>query len=568
MSWPWVHEMVDRLKSQPPHGRRAIFETYATLTGRSRSQLYRIASANGWCSGRKTRADKGARKTGLSDDEVIFLAGIQLKTGRENKGPIMPVDEIMDIAIDNGRLEPGQISVSTINRYFREAQLNKERTKDPTPHTLMRSLHPNHVHLVDVSVCIQYYLRNGRMGIMDERDFYKNKPDAFAKEKQKLMRYVLTDHFSGYFLVRYYIAKGESRENLWDFLKWCWRKKSDPRLALIGVPFVLLMDAGSAQQSHAMKNFFAGLGIERPKGKPYNPRRQGSVERSHNIIETRFETRLRLCPAFDVDQLNEWVEDWTIHHCASRKHTRHGMTRLASWLLIQAEQLRELPDDESLNIIYVEPSKECTVRNYQFEYRGESFRVKHLPGIHHNATVAVTINPYRWQNEQVVTVRWQGEIYEVQAARRLPAEMGGFFEHAAIIGAEHKAQPMTLTQQAAQRIERMAHGEEAPRKDAVPFEGLTVFGHQADKLRNMVPMPRRGTPIEVARDVAPAMVPIMELFKRLRGAGVAITPALNGELRGEFGAAIARAEIDRVVQALAGGEDWRPGEQDLRQAEG
>ena len=172
--------------------------------------------------------------------------------------------------------------------------MNKEQLKSPTPHTEMRSLHPNYCHLVDVSVCIQYYLKNGKMGIMDERDYYKNKLGNVAKIKQKLQRYVLDDHFSGFFAFRYYVADGESRENLWDFLKWAWRAKEDNRYPFRGVPFYLLMDAGSAQTSHAMQSFFNGLGIERPKGKPYNPRRQGAVETTHQIIENRFETRLRI----------------------------------------------------------------------------------------------------------------------------------------------------------------------------------------------------------------------------------------------------------------------------------
>lgn len=557
MTMPWVHEMVDRLKSVSSRERKEVFASYGTLTGKSQSQLYRIAGTHGFSSGRTTRADKGNRKCGITDDQLTFVAGILKKTGRENKGPIMPIDEAIDIAVDNGYLEPGQASTSTVARHLREAQMSKERMKDPTPHVEMRSLHPNHYHLVDVSVCIQYYLRDGRMGIMDERAFYKNKPDAFAKVKEKLMRYVLVDHFSGHFLFRYYIAKGESRENLWDFLKWCWRRKEDSRLAPFGVPFGMLMDTGSAQQSYAMRNVFDGLVIERPKGRPYNPRRQGSVEGAHNIIETRFETKMRLCPAFDVNLLNEWAVDWTIMHCATRKHTRHGMTRLGAWQLIKPEQIRELPDDETLNIIYVEPLKECTVRNYQFEYQGETFRVKHLPGMHHNAKVQVAVNPYRWKNEQVVTVQWQNAAYETQAVRQLPAEQGGFSAHAAIIGQEYKSQPKTTTQRAIERINEMAHGEAKPKKDAVPFEGLTVFGHQADKVGNIYPAAKRGTPIEVARPKGPVMLPITELFKRLREFGPISVP-LNMELRAVFGDTVEAKMADTVIAAIVEGRDWYP----------
>jgi hypothetical protein len=148
--------------------------------------------------------------------------------------------------------------------------MSKVHMNAPTPHTPMQSLHPNHVHTFDVSVCIQYYLKNGRLGIMDERDFYKNKIENFAKIKTRLLRYLLTDHFSGAFKVRYYNTTGESAENLWNFLKWAWGVQCHEKLPFRGVPFVLLMDTGSANKSHAILNFLERLEVTIPKGLPYN----------------------------------------------------------------------------------------------------------------------------------------------------------------------------------------------------------------------------------------------------------------------------------------------------------
>ena len=64
--------------------------------------------------------------------------------------------------------------------------MNKKQLNAPTPHTDMRSLHPNHVHLVDVSTCIQYYLDDGGMKIMRQDEFYKNKFENFKKVKTPL----------------------------------------------------------------------------------------------------------------------------------------------------------------------------------------------------------------------------------------------------------------------------------------------------------------------------------------------------------------------------------------------
>lgn len=549
----WQRDLAYALNTKPVSDRSAVIADFQKLTGKAPATLYRIARNNGFKSERKQREDKGVLKSELTDEQIKYVAGLIYVTGRENKGPIMPVDEALEIAFDNGIIERGQISVSRMTALLRERQLDKGQMKAPTPHTEMRSLHPNYCHLADVSVCIQYYLKNGKMGIMDERDFYKNKPDSFAKIKQKLLRYVLTDHFSNRYLFRYYIAEGESRENLWDFLKWCWRTKVNTLLNMHGVPFYLLMDAGSAQKSHAMQNFFKGLNITIPKGKTHNPRRQGSVEGAHNIIEKRFETKLRICPAFDVDELNAWAEDYMIWHHASRNHTRHGMTRLESWMLIQPDQLRIMPEDDILNILYVEPEVPCTVRNYKFSYRGEEFNVKHLPGMHHNAKVGVTINPYRWKEEQVVSVMWQDTPYEVQAIRRLPASQGGFSVDSAIIGQEYRAKPETPITKSIKEINDMAYGEREPKKGDIPFEGTLVFGHQAEKVGNLQSMPKRGHAIELSRPAAPITYPIMELFKRMRAENITVTKDLNAELRDEFGDTVTPSDIDRVLDRFRSG---------------
>jgi len=548
----WQRDLAQKLSGAAPSEREAIITSYNALTGNSRTTLYRIAKKNGFKSGRKPREDKGVLKSGITEEQVRYVAGLIYVTGRENKGPIMPVDEALEIAFDNGIIERGQISTARMTAILREKGLDKPQMKAATPHTEMRSLHPNYCHLADVSVCIQYYLKNGKMGIMDERDFYKNKPDSFAKIKQKLLRYVLDDHFSGRYLFKYYVAEGESRENLWDFLKWCWRVKSDPALNMHGVPLYLLMDANSAQKSHAMQNFFKGLGVIIPKGRPYNPRRQGAVETTHNIIERRFETKLRICPAFDVEELNAWAMDYMIWHHAARTHSRHGMSRLESWQLIQPEQLRIMPDDDILNILFVENEVTCPVRNYRFSYRGAEFNVKHLPEMHHNAKVQVTINPYLWKQDQVVTVMWHNTPYEVSAIKKLDDIQGGFSVGSALIGQEYKAQPESPMQKNIKTINQMAYGDREPKKGDIPFEGTLVMGHQAEKVSNLHSFPRRGTPMELTRTAAPIQRSMLELFKAMRAAGIQVTPAINQALRAEYGDTIEATTMDAVIRQYSG----------------
>jgi transposase InsO family protein len=558
----WQADLVRELNCYDDTAK--VIDAFCRQTGLAPATIYRTAKKYGWKSNNKRRKDKGTAKSEITKQQITYIAGLLETTARENKGPIMPVETALDIAIDNGIIEQGQVSVSTMQRLLREHNMSKEQLNAPSPHTEMRSLHPNYCHLVDVSVCIQYYLKNGTMKIMDERDFYKNKPHNFAKIKQKLLRYVLDDHFSGYFAFRYYVADGESRENLWDFLKWAWRAKGDSRYPLRGVPFYLLMDAGSAQTSHAMRNFFDGLGIERPKGKPYNPRRQGAVETVHNIIETRFETRLRISPAHTVEELNEWAFDFTIHHHATKIHRRHGMTRLASWLLIKQEQLREMPEDDVLNMIYVEPEAECPVRGYRLTYRGCDYNLKCIEGLPARCKVKVRLNPYLWKIDQSITVIWDDTAYEIKAIGKLSAEQGAFSENAAIIGQEYRAQPETSTQKSKKEIKEMAYGTQEPKKGSVPFAGTVVFGHQADKVANLATLAKQGMPISIDRSIVDRQIPIHELFKRLVREVGAITPELNKQLRAEYGDTISFSTAEELIDKIAAGE-WDGGSSHLQQ---
>lgn len=543
----WQEDLAVALNSAKPSERKHIMAHYEEQTGLNRVHLYREAGKYGFNSGRKKRCDAGVLKSGLTDLHVDLVAGLIYETRRENKGPIMPVERAIQIAEDSGFIARGQITPATMNRILRKRQLSKARMKAPTPHTEMRSLHPNHVHEFDVSVCVQYYLKGGKMGIMDERDFYKNKPENFSKIKTRLLRYVLTDHFSGAFKFMYFNTSGESADNLWTFLKWAWGPSPDPRLPFRGVPKILMMDTGAANKSGAIVNFLRRLEVEIPKGLPYNPRRQGQVECTHNIIESWFESGLRLQPAFAVEDLNHWALDFSIWHQADKVHTRHGMQRTLCWLMIKADQLWELPDEETLQYIYANPEEQRTVENYRIPFKSKEYNLKHIDGIFNGAKVQVIMRPRKMP---AIDISYQGRLYEVEPIEKLPAIQGGFSANAAIIGESYRANPETETQRAVKRMDNMAYGEEK-KKDAVPFEGLRVFGHHADK----VPVDfitRQGTPIEVEREIT-REIPIVEFFKRLKNEIGVISPELNQTIRSCYGSTIDIAEAEEVIRGIQEG---------------
>jgi hypothetical protein len=561
---PWREEMTHELTTAAPPDRSAIISTYAGLTGISRTHLYRLAKECGFDSGRKPRADKGTLKSGINVEQMKFVAGLIHETRREVKGPIMPVARALEIAADSGIIEPGQISTSRMHGLLRERQITAAALKADRPYTPMRSLHPNHVHVLDASVCIQYYLRDGKRGqrlaMMDERDYYKNKPANFAKIKTRLLRYALVDHFSGAIYWRYYNTTGETMLNLFDFVCRAWGRKEDARYPFRGVPLILLMDAGSANISRAIVSFLSRLEVDVPKGNPYNASRQGAVETIHDVIEGWFESGLRIQPAHTEADLNAWAEDYMVRHNAERVHRRHKMTRTACWLLIRAEQLRELPDRELLNelLSYTDDEMVRTVdREYAIHYKGDYFSLKHVPGVlPGRSRVQIIIKPY---TPEAIGVRYNDETYEAQPVRLLPREEGVYNANAAIIGQEYKAQPESLTQKAVKEFDTMAYGEPDENgkrpKDAVPFEGLRVFGHHADTV-DAEYMPRKGTPIEVDRSIAARQIPFTLFLKDLIHRTGRVTPEMNQALRAELGEWIDATRADEVIREIEDGR-WK-----------
>ncbi|TAN59827.1 transposase [bacterium] len=540
----WQEDLVVELNSAEPAGRKAVLGKYSILTGHSPTHLYRVAKASGFNAGRKDRMDKGMLECGLSDGQIEFVAALMYETGRENKGPIMPMERAIQIAEDNGIINAGQVSPATLNRILRERQASKRHMKNPEPHTNMRSLHPNHVHVFDVSVCVQYYLKNGKMGIMDERVFYKNKPQNAEKIKTRLLRYLVVDHFSGEFYCRYYDTTGETSANLFDFLKEAWGRKEHAKAPFRGVPFVLLMDNGAANASRAIVAMLERMGVDIPKGRPYNPQRQGAVETLHTTIEQQFESGLRIQPAFDVATLNAWAFDWMIRFKATKEHRRHGLPRTQMWLTIRPEELRELPPDEIMQEFFAKPEEECHVyADYSIRYRGMAYSVRHVGGVHPNAKVQAILKPFKLPK---IDVAFNGKTYEANPIEMLPALKGGFRADAVVIGKDYKSQPETATMQAIKRFDNMAYGDDR-KKASIPFESLRVFGDHASKVDGLEFLPKAGTPLELERPAQIARVPILEFFKELKRAIGIITPELNAELRTRYGESITRKEADEEI---------------------
>ena len=229
-------EIARKLQWASRSEKAAIVRGYAETLGCGPGKIYRLARRHGFRGFGKERADKGKRK--LTDEQIQKAAAVSYGSKRKTERIIMPTWKVKEVLEDSGILQPGQVSGSTINRYFRELGLNQASLLSPAPHQPLASLHPNHVHQLDSSVCIQYdFKEKGKRWSMVDRDmklaFYKNKPQYFREIKKVLLRYLMTDHASGTIFPFYYYVRGEDTKTLVDFVRWAVENYPADKYALI-----------------------------------------------------------------------------------------------------------------------------------------------------------------------------------------------------------------------------------------------------------------------------------------------------------------------------------------------
>lgn len=549
---PWVIDLMQALDNAGRGRKGRIVEQYAKLAGVSVQTAYRKLKDAGHGTSRKTRSDAG--ECCITDEQLEYIATLVETSRRQTrKGAYMPVAVALDIAERNGKIAPGCVSVSRVQALLREKGLSRKHLNAPDPHIQQRSLHPNHVHFFDVSICIQYYLKNGSIGIRNEKQFYKNKPQNFKKIKEKLHRYVLVDHFSGAFFFKYYYSGGETTLNLFDFLCSAWEDKGDSRYPFRGPGRILRMDPGAANISEPITHMLEALDIEVLAGSTHTPRSQGCVEVMHSIIEQHFESRLIFDPAHNVDQLNQYALDHCIGFNATRKHTRHGMTRMGMWMRITPEQLVELPDREILKQAFRKTADDRLVGgDYCISFNAKKYRLKHIPGLNPGETkVDVYFKPLIWPD---VIVAYAGKEYQVEPVGFLAPEQGGFEEGAAIIGEEHKSQPKSTGQEARDKAQKIAGTADNPK--AVPFGGnLEVFGFQAERAAPFIPKAGQEHALS-ARNEAPVLVDTYRVRVELANSGVTLSRRQKAWLERHYPETIPAAEVEALKAKLADG--WEP----------
>lgn len=522
------------------HGERgAIADEACRLHGWSANAFYARLKAVGWQSGRKARADKGT--TGQCVKALEFVAALETTSLRKNGKQTRFTPVNTSIAVANGH--DISVSASQIRRLMRARRLDVKSQREAQAPVELRSLHPNHVHAIDPSLCLVYYLR-GRQFVIRDDQFYKNKLDRVAEIRLKVWRYVLADHASGVLVPWYVEAKGESPENLFSALVHAWSKRDGRRFH--GASQILLMDKGSANTAKAIANLCAALETRIVTHEAGNARAKGGVENGNNLVETQFESRLQLQPVSDVAELNERSATWAEAYNANaipgqdtrlrRPGLAEPMARYDLWLRIANEQLRLLPDEDVLRQFLEGRAETRTVsKTLQINYRHPRadrprvYDVSNIAGICVGDKLALTPLIYGECAIHLRVPAYDGEdrIHRIEPMADTYDDFGRHTD-SPVIGEQYARRADTDADRAGKRLDAVAYPQmtveevkKARARNATPFGGEVNALDYLDGAEVPPAILRRGTPIAVSSRIVEAEpLSLLETCKRLRALGV------------------------------------------------
>ncbi len=502
--------------------RGVIVKRLAATLGVSVNTAYRyLKQYAGWSSGKKPRRGKG--ETCVPENLCRRIAELMLFP-RANGKQVMTLKLAVNIAKSNGEgiadPETGEIimpSVETISRAMRQYGCHPEQLKKGKPTGRVRSLHPNHTWLLDASVCILYRIRGTkRVVFLDERSYNAKKPKNLVEiGNRRIVRYVVIDHTSNAFYVRYEQAAGETAEGVLRTLIEFMANRGDHDPAH-GLPCILYTDPGPANTASLITNFCGQLDIRLIHHAPGVANATGAVEVHQDIIEKQFESRLRFMDVPDVAYLQSEADRWRRHFCARAEHSRLKTTRNAAWLSIKEEQLRTVPRDvleaiaqwkeERRNagtdfVISVDTRTHYGVRQYDL-------RELAYHGLSANESVRVLLNPFK--APEIVAVMDMPDGTEKRFSIT-PMEKDEYGQDASapVFGEGYRAMPKTRTERVLEEIKMQAYGvdsaEEAERLHRAGKRPSSVTNIMADVKEAPLYLGRTGRPVKLAAPTAAPM---------------------------------------------------------------
>lgn len=479
------------------YGRKGkLVEKYSKILGVSANTLYRML-AEASPTGRAKRCDAG--ESSLDDSTLKLIAAMMLNSVRGNGKQTMDIPTARQILLAQGVEIP--VSDSRIAVLLKEKGYDIQSMKAADPCVRMRSLHPNHVHQVDPSLCLLYYSPDGKQHLIRDEEAYKNKPFMQGKEKMKLWRYVMVDHYSGTICHRYYQTEGENALTLWEFLLYGWGIKENARAIFHGLPEILICDKGSANTSGSIANALRSLRVQLIPHTVGNARAKGSVEDANNLIEKLFESRLKLQPVSSVEELNEHAEEWDALINANMlegydsRLTRAKMARTDLWLKIRPEELVELPEGAA-SLLMKNAEDRKVDSSLTVSYGGRMYSVSGMVGIRPAMTVKVQpilVSPDR---KVLISYTYDGEKIEDE---RFPLETdeAGFRMDAPVFGVEFKRNADTVQDKARKELKALIGDDGVPFIESTDGNGIRALDAIRPSDGSMI-MPKTGSQLKVA----------------------------------------------------------------------
>ncbi len=484
----------DRINAAPHGCATELVHRFASLIGKNPSTVYAwLRDHTGYRTGRKKRADAGT--TALPQETLNFIAAAKREGIRGNGKATLPTAVAMNIAHTNGIDVP--VSEGRINSLLRAARMDIKSQLAARNHITLRSLHPNHLHQIDPSLCLIYYTPKGQ-AIMRDEEFYKNKPASMDKVRLKVWRYVRYDHASSNLDVRYYEAAGENQHSLFEFLLYTWGQQ--PMRVSHGVPRMLLWDKGSANTSFAIRNLLDALGVDHETHAVGHSWGKGGVEQGNNLVETHFESRLRFEPVETVEQLNAaaaaWVRDFNanaIAHvdCRLTRASGQPMVRDDLWQLIMRHPgaLVQMPPREICQWFMAGQELTRVVRDLSISFShpelGRSARYDLKPWaefLGNGQKVRVTPMLMQQGALRIEIERIGAEPLLVQVTPESAFDDYGRPLSAPVAGEEYARAPATASERAANTLSAAAWGDGTTVDDAEKkrAEQARPFGHLND----------------------------------------------------------------------------------------
>lgn len=504
-----IHAAASELLAAPHGSKTRIAAGLAEQMGCSVQTAYRRLSAvMAAVKPRKRRADAG--DLSLSREEARDIAALVEETRRLTGTGTLPVEDAVEILRANGRIEAAcvnrttgewrALSTSSICRAIRHYGFHRDQLSQPSPATRLSSPHPNYLWQIDASVSRQFYLADEGTQVMGKREFYRGKPQNFAKiADRRLWRYVVSDHASGCIEV-FYVMGAESSANMLSALIHTMTQRSDGTMH--GIPKMLMMDPGSAVTAGTTRNFIAATGIEPIINAVGNARAKGQVENAHFLVETHFEAPLKTrAPVTSLEEINQMAQLWARAYNATRMHTRTGMTRRDGWLRIKPEELMLAPPMAVLRQLATTEPKLCRVTDCMVQYRGQTYDVSGVPGLVNKQKVHVVVNALDPQGSVRVLMPGDQDNAPVHyVAPRLGHDDWGFLSTAAQVGTEFKARPETPADAARKELDRVAmevhtdaEAAAARKSKRLPFGGKIDPHKHLRELEIAPSLPRAGT---------------------------------------------------------------------------